>query len=215
MHVIFDIQHVGRPDKPGDMGASFDLDGDGVRGEDGEREVDLVRLYVAEAMLHARTLGHTVTTLMSGTYGQRHQTAVRIAYSDPTVQCVYLACHTNAGGGAYGLLRPDYRSPTGARLAERMADTLEALLPELSKVRVEPLYPDSSTAQRAGRDVSDAGKVGWWTRGWSCIDGVYSGPSNLCGILVEPFFIDSAVHRGFTTREGCARVGRALVEGIV
>lgn len=215
MHLIFDIQHAGRPDKPGDMGASFDLDGDGVRGEEGEREVDLVRLYVGEALTHARALGHTVTVLETGTYGQRHATAIRIAQTTPSVRCVYLACHTNAGGGSYGLLRPDHRSIAGARLAERAASVVAAQLPELTKVRVEPLYPDATTAAKAGRDVADAGKVGWWTRGWNCIDGIYAGPSNLCGVLVEPFFIDNAVHRALTTRIGCSRVGHALVEGVL
>lgn len=211
-HLILDIQHAGRPDKPGDMGASFDLDGDGVRGEEGEREVDLVRMYVAAARAHAEAAGHAITVLETGTYGQRHATAIRIARAAPSTRCVYLACHTNAGGGSYGLLRPDYRSVSGSRLAERLSGALRQIF-ELTKVRLDPLYPNAATAQKHGRDVSDAGKVGWWTRGWGCIDGIYSGPSNLCGVLVEPFFIDTLAHRVLTTSGGCTRIGRALAEG--
>ena len=212
-HLLFDIQHAGRPDRPGDMGAAYDLDGDGVTGERGEREVDLVRAYVAAAAAYARSLGHTVTVLETGTYGQRHATAIRIARAAPEVEHVYLACHTNAGGGSYGLVRPDYRSAGGLAAAERLAASLRTL-PALSKVRVEPLYPSAAAAAADGRDVSDAGKVGWWTRGWGCIEGIWSGPANLCGVLVEPFFIDTARHKPLMTAPGLVTVGQALVRGV-
>jgi|688.fasta_scaffold363157_2 hypothetical protein len=212
LHLLFDIQHAGRPDKPADMGAAFDLDGDGVTGENGEREVDLVRAYVAAAATCARSHGHRVTVLEAGTYGQRHAEAVRIAGADPMARCVYLACHTNAGGGTYGLLRPDYRSNGGLAVAERLAAGLRRL-PALSRVRIDPLYPDAATAGKAGRDVSNAGQIGWWTRGWGCIDGIYAGPANLSAVLVEPFFIDAPAHRPLMTPAGLATVGQAIVRG--
>lgn len=220
LHLILDIQHAGRPDKPGDMGAAFDLDGDGVVGENGEREVDLVRGYVAAATTYARQLGHRVSVLETGTYGQRHATAIRLAQGAPGVDHVYLACHVNAGGGSYGLLRPDYRSAAGAARAQALVVALSRLhelrhAGALPGCRVVPLYPSADRAAAAGRDVSDAAKAGWWTRGWGCIDGIYSGPSNLCGVLVEPGFIDSSAHRTLWTSDGLARIGRALVDGSV
>lgn len=213
IHLIVDIQHAGIPTRPGDMGATYDLDGDGVRGENGEREVDMVRAYAPVAADYVRARGHRATILETGTYGQRHATAIRIAQSDPSARCLYVASHLNAGGGRYGLLRPHYRSAGGAVAASIVGAMLSRRLPELSEVRLDPLYPDAATAGKAGRDVSDAGRVGWWTRGWSCIDGIWTGPANLVGILCEPFFIDSAAHRALTTRAGLVRVGEAIGEG--
>jgi len=220
MLLILDVQHTGRASRPGDMGAAYDLDSDGVAGEQGEREVDLVRGYVAAATTYARELGHRVTVLETGTYGQRHATAIRLAHGAPGVDHVYLACHVNAGGGAYGLLRPDYRSAAGAARAQALAVALSRLhelrhAGAMPGCRVVPLYPSADRAGAAGRDVSDAGKAGWWTRGWACLDGIYSGPSNLCGVLVEPGFIDSSAHRTLWTPDGLARIGRALVDGSV
>jgi hypothetical protein len=214
IHVVLDIQHAGNPARPTDMGASYDLDGDGVRGENGEREVDMVRGYVPAATDYLRALGHRVTILESGTYAARHATAIRIARADPAVPVLYAACHTNAGGGAYGLLRPDYRSRRGLSAAGAIGFALAEHLPELSTVRIEPLYPNAATAAAVGKDVSTAQKVAWWTRGWSCIDGIYSGPANLCGLLVEPAFLDSAAHRGLWTPDGLTRIGEAIASGI-
>ena len=216
-HLILDVQHAGRPSRPTDTGASYDLDGDGVRGENGEREVDLVEQYVAAAVERCAELGIGCTVLRVGEYGQRHEEAIRIARG-VSGRVAYLAAHLNAGGGAYGLVRPDHRSKLGATLAAAIAAGLSRL-PELHRpgglpgCRVEALYPSAAAAARAGRDVSTAAAVGWHTRGWSCIDGVFSGPANLAGVLVEPFFLDSPAHRALTTPEGLRRVGRAIVDG--
>lgn len=219
LHVILDIQHAGIPTRPGDMGASFDLDGDGVRGESGEREVDLVRVYTPAAATYVTTRGGRATVLESGTYGQRHATAVRIAQSDPSARCLYLANHTNAGGGRYGLLRPDARSRAGAAAAAALGAVLGRRLPELSEVRLDPLYPDAATAAKAGRKPfvrpDRTEDWGWWTRGYACIDGIFAGPANLTAVLVEPLFIDSAAHRALTTPAGLLRVGEALGEGAI
>jgi hypothetical protein len=212
--MIFDIQHAGRASKPTDMGAAFDLDGDGVRGEAGEREVDLVEGYVAAAVERCRELGIASTVLRSGEYGARHLEAIGIAKAT-SGRVAYAACHVNAGGGSYGLLRPDHRSGGGLALAKSIAGGLAAL-PEvsaLSRVRLDPLYPNGGAAMRAGRDTSTEALVAWWTRGWGTIDGIYAGPANLAGVLVEPFFIDSPAHRALATPAGLVRVGRAIVDG--
>ncbi len=213
--LILSIDHTGRPSRPGDMGAAYDLDGDGVRGEAGEREVDLVRGYVAEAREYAESLGIPVVLILdSGEYGARHLVAAAKAAEFPGYRWAYLACHTNAGGGSYGLVRPHYLSKAGASLASALCAELDRL-PEIAKVRTDPLYAGPNAAKMAGRDVSTADKIGWWTRGWSCIDGIYAGPANLAGVLVEPCFIDSPEHRPLTTPEGLTRIGRALVDGVV
>lgn len=210
--LILSIDHTGRPSRPGDMGAAYDLDGDGVKGENGEREVDLVLAYVAVARKYAESKGIRTVVLDDGEYGARHITAIAKAREFPTIRWAYLACHVNAGGGTYGLIRPDHRSHGGAALALSLALNLRA--PEIDRVRTDPLYPGANTAKMAGRDVSTPDKVGWWTRGWSCIDGIYAGPANLAGVLVEPFFLDSPEHRPLTTPEGLTRIGRLLVDGV-
>jgi hypothetical protein len=217
VHLVLDVQHAGRRSRPGDTGASFDLDGDGARGGQGEREVDLVEGYVAAAVERCAELGLGCTVLRSGEYGARHLEAARIARGAGGL-VAYLACHVNAGGGAYGLVRPDCRSDGGARLAASMALGLSRL-PELARpgglpgCRVEPLYPSARAAAADRREVSTPAAIGWWTRGWICVDGIYEGPSNLAGVLVEPLFIDSAAHRALTTTDGLRRVGRAIVDG--
>lgn len=215
--LILDIQHTGRKSKPGDLGAAYDLDSDGHPGEPGEREVDLVRGYVEAAFNYARTRKIPVHEFREGEYGERHEWAIDIARKDPGVRWAYLACHTNAGGGRYAFARPDYRSKGGEHLAVAVVNALKKL-PEIDLRRVEPLYPNGAVAnkERYGAvDTTTATGIAWWTRGWSCIDGIYAGPSNICGALVEPLFGDSPKHKPLTTPEGLARVGRALVDGVI
>lgn len=212
--LILDIQHANRASKPGDLGAAYDLDSDGHPGEPGEREVDLVRGYVAAAYAYANERDLHGVVLTEGEYEDRHWRAIKIARENPGIRWAYVAAHTNAGGGSYALVRPDHRSAAGARLAARVIVALEAL-PEIRGGRVDPLYPTKDAAFRDSRSVNTPDRIAWWTRGWSCIDGVYQGPSNLCGVLVEPFFGDSAAHKPLTTPEGLARVGRALVDGVI
>jgi len=212
MNLILDIQHTGRKSKPGDMGAAYDLDGDGVTGENGEREVDLVRGYTAAARDYALSLGWRVDVLDAGEYSERHHLAGQISKGGG--RTAYLACHVNAGRGSYGLVRPDYRSVGGFRLAEALAASLGTLTPEITRARIELLYPSKTAASAGLRDVSTADQVAWWTRGWGCIDGIYEGPAELCGCLVEPFFIDWPGHKSLTTPEGLIRLGRTLVEGV-
>ena len=215
--LILDIQHTGRKSKPGDLGAAYDLDSDGHPGEPGEREVDLVRGYVQAAYAYGDEVLVPVHVLDSGEYGARHERAIQIARMNPGFRWAYLACHTNAGGGRYAFARPDYRSKGGEHLAVAVVNALKKL-PEIDLRRVEPLYPNGAVAnkERYGAvDTTTATGIAWWTRGWSCIDGIYAGPSNLCGVLIEPFFGDSPAHKPLTTPEGLARVGRALVDGVI
>lgn len=185
---ILDIQHAGKPSRPNDMGAAYDIDGDGVTGEHGEREVDLVRAYVEVVTTNLERCGIEVRVLTTGEYGRRHVEAGSLARLWKG-KAVYCACHLNAGGGRYGLVRPDGRSQKGRLFASMMARHLQAV-PELNDVRIWPL---TST-----------------DRGWSCIDGIYAGPANLCGLLLEPYFLDGLTHRRLTTPQGTIEVGTAI-----
>ena len=191
MIVILDRQHAGKRSSPNDVGATFDLDGDGVRGEAGEREIDLTAGYIAAAAVSLRTTGHTVHLIDSGDYDERHLAAIKIAKAAPALRCAYIACHVNAGGGKYGLIEYDVRSIKGAQLADELAFALGML--EVGRGRTK------------GLGAAD--------RGWVCIGGIYAGPSNLSGVIYEPFFCDYVGHRPLMSPAGLVRVGHALADG--
>lgn len=183
MPVILDRQHRGRASKPKDAGAAFG----------GLVEADLVERYIAVAAAELRRLGHRVELLVDGEYGDRHRRANELARSSAE-RSAYVACHVNAGGGRYALVEHDARSKGGKAAAVVVADELTRLLaPEVNGGKVVPL---------------DAG-----TRGFSCIDGIYAGPGQLCAVLFEPGFIDTPSHAALWTTAGLSRVGLALAAG--
>ena len=59
--------------------------------------------------------------------------------------------------------------------------------------------------------------VGWTRRAFYCIKGIWKGPANISGVLLEPFFIDSklGVHDRYRTSEGLAELGAAIGAGAV
>lgn len=187
MLCILDRQHGATGRRTFAPGAAYDLDGDGVTGENGEREVDLVDAYFGHARAALERLGHEVLVLDTGDYGARHEQA--IAAAQDAARAVYVAGHVNAGGGRYALVRHDHRSDAGARLGRMVLRHLAAV-PELGDGRLWPLAPQD--------------------RGWSCVDGIYAGPAWLCGILLEPYFIDSKAHRRLSTAAGLLELGTAL-----
>lgn len=209
--LILDVQHDGRPSKPGDMGAAHDLNGNGVVGETGEREVDIVRGYTGALAALAQAQGIPCHILTTGEYNTRHLTAIGRARAAPEYRHAYLACHVNAGRGRYGLVRADYRSVGGKQLAEALAEPLRGLL---GGARTDPLYPTPLAAKGAGRDVGTHEKHAWWTRGWSCIDGIYAGPSNLSGVLLEPAFIDQPGHKPYLVASGWPILAEVLLRGL-
>jgi hypothetical protein len=54
-----------------------------------------------------------------------------------------------------------------------------------------------------------------WKRGFSTIKGIYSGPENISGICLEPFFIDRPEHQWLTSAQGGRAIADALVAGLV
>lgn len=191
--VVVDRQHVGKQDNLRDTGAQGDLDRDGKAGIL-EREAMLTALYGFHAEARLRELGHDVIPMSDGRYSERHARANAYAksYAGPVV---YIACHLNAGGGAYGACLHDQRSAGGKRLALAVADKLRASLPELVDVH-----------------TWGCGPTGDWTRAYSTIAGVYEGrPVGLC---FEPCFLDGAHSSGLLSSDGLRRIGSALADGI-
>lgn len=198
---ILDIQHTGRASRPGDMGAGADLDHDG-QVEPDEREVAIVRAYVDVARARLEGMGIEVLVLDQGEYSERHARAAAAAEARPRRdRAAYVACHLNAGQGDYGLVLYDHRSTGGRRLAESVAWELGAQLrPPLR--RVVTSWTGAPTQSPP------------YPRAWACLRGIYDGPAELVGVLVEPAFVDRPDHAPLTTGDGPRRIGEALALGV-
>lgn len=153
-------------------------------------EVNLTHAYIAAAKLALEAAGHVVVVLVTGTYDQRHAVAIRLAAEH--TEALYIQCHVNAGGGEYALVEYDRRSSAGRRAASSIARALG----ELAGVTVGQIRP---------LDSDD--------RGWTCIDDIWAAPT-MCGVLIEPGFIDSPEHAHLWTADGLRLVGAAIADGI-
>ena len=194
MHVIFDRQHYGKPNR-NDMGAGADLDQDG-KIEIHEQEASLTPFYIEGAREWLAAQGHTSVILDSGWYSSRHEEAVAIARK-LTCPVAYIACHLNAGGGSYASSFYDARSSGGKALAEHVTAAMsEASFPGVSKV-----------IHRA------AESTGTWRHAYNTIKGIYAGPANLSGLCFEPLFMDHTEHQKLLTEKGLQEIGRALARG--
>lgn len=177
--VILDRQHGFKSDV-------FDSGAVSVVPAPGARETDLTRAYIGYACARLDQLGVPWLVLSSGPYATRHELASKAAWGIKRV--AYIACHINAGGGQYGLVKHDSRSSGGKRLATALAD---ALLP-VKGIR------SSGVKVLTEKD-----------RGWVCLSGIFEVPST-CAALFEPYFIDHADHEHL--REG-EIIGMALADG--
>ena len=140
-----------------------------------------------------------VIWLVAGSYSARNKEANQIARDCPKKRVLYLALHVNAGGGAYAMAMHDAKSGGG----KAAAGVLAAHMGELENI--------SKSKVIACEDL------GWTRRAHYCIKGIYRGPANISGVLLEPFFIDSklGVHDRFRTSEGLAELGAAIGTGAV
>ena len=191
--IFLDRQHAGKPGrKVGDRGAQADLDGDG-KIEVHEREAMLTPSYLLHAETRLLELGHDVITLSDGWYSERHNRVNR--YSDAYSGAkVYIAAHLNAGGGDYGALFYDHRSSNGPKLAQKIALLMKHSFPELGGgVKIIPAKPND------------------WTRNALNTIGNVGSPVAIC---FEPCFIDTDSHQILLTKEGLARLGKVLADGI-
>lgn len=209
MMVVLDRQHAGKPGRgpgsgrPEDMGATMRRPP-----LPAWHEADLTLRYIEAArdalLLHDGIEVRIIDPLTNGprlSYGARQEMAKWWARKDAgmlldaPVPVVYVACHLNAGGGDYGMVGHDPRSSTGRDIARYVADQVEWRLP-VSRCRVEALE-------------------GRWARGLSCIEGIYSGPANIAGILYEPLFLDHPRHTAAIEAEGLRWAGLALASGLL
>lgn len=191
--VLLDRQHTGKPSLLRDLGAGGDLDHDG-RVSLEEQEAILTAQYALGAELRLRELGHDVIPISDGSYAARHARACDYARTYDG-RAYYVACHLNAGGGAYGACLYDARSRWGAGLAQAVAARLEAACPELVAVH-----------------AIGARSYGDWMRAYATIAGVFEGrPVGLC---YEPCFIDGPHAADLLSSAGLRRLGDALADGI-
>jgi len=119
MLVFLDRQHVGKPNKWNDSGATD---------EAGNLEVMLTARYIYWAEVRLRQLGVDVCILSDGGYYERHK-RVNDYTRDRERQACYVACHVNAGGGDYSVCFYDYRSTSaGKDLAREISKAVKPIV---------------------------------------------------------------------------------------
>jgi hypothetical protein len=211
--VIFDLQHSGKPRSLDERGAKADIDGDG-RISTWEREAELVPFYVAPATRYLAGRGHHVALEAFGDYHHRHERANQLARELEGVPVAYAACHLNAGGGRSAQLFYDGRSRSGPMLAAHLASELEEL-PEIRNGQAFASYRDPQPGAGPGENEWRGDTSKHWTWGaWSTIAGIYSGPANIAGVCLEPWFLDQPQHKALALGEGAERVGLAVGRGL-
>lgn len=195
--VIFDRQHYGKPGRR-DVGAHYDIDRDGKK-EVHEQEVHLTPLYSGPATEMLRARGHKVRHIDAGWYRTRHAEANALAWANRDVPVFYFAKHVNAGRGSYAAFIHDARSRGGRNLALELVTAFgEAGLP--------------AAGHRALARAATSTNA--WKRGFSTIQGIYSGPANICAVCFEPYFIDQPAHAELATVKGGKRIASALVVAV-
>ena len=195
--VILARQHG---DKPGrwDVGASCDIDGDGTIQPD-EQEVNITPGYIGAAVEQLSRTPHVIAEVWGlGPYSWQHERAAAIALRRPRVPVLYLACHANAGGGDAALVGADVRSGWGKVAAGLIADELGEL-PGIDEGQVLDLVQDAP--QRYRRNML------------ATIDGIFDGPPNLSGAIIEAGFLDQPKHAHLWTPQGLQAIGEAIARG--
>jgi N-acetylmuramoyl-L-alanine amidase len=182
--IYLDIQHIGKPNKRKDMGASI-----GDKPE--QTEAYWTSLYAFFCEMKLRELGHEVMRITDGIYSSRHS-RVNNYHSYREDQGVYISCHINAGGGDKGIMFYDYRSLRGKELAKCICTKLS----ELTQI--------STTKSIACRPED------WTKNAFNTIKGIQRPVAICC----EPFFIDNPRNQELLTFSNIKRVGELLAEGI-
>lgn len=161
----------------GDKGTGRDYDPGAVAVVDGVQVTERAQAEVYAAELRAALAGRGIEVIevpQGRGYAARHAWVLsdHEARGGAAVQAVYLQAHLNAGPAhtaQYGAVLYDARSTRGARLAAAIAGRLGDLHRSASR-RTVPVRPGE--------------------RGHSCVDGIFRGPASICGVVVEPYFID-------------------------
>lgn len=179
----------GQPTSHGpSSGAAADVDGDGEL----DQERDLARQYLAACVRRLAQYAIPCQPLDSGTYAERWAVAILWARANPAARVIYCDCHLNAGGGDRGEVFYDHRSPTGCFSAIRVAHHLAKAI--LTEAYNRPTSPGC--------------------RAHGPIAGILHGPENLCGILVEPYFLDGPRASSLLSPSGLVAIGMALGDGL-
>lgn len=188
LRVAVDVQHLYRPHLPNDQGSVYRLtDGSTVT------EGHAATMYAEAIAAHLRAAGAAVLTNpdLSGYYSARQRHASEWGAH------LYLACHVNAGGGAYALIE---HMPVEAMPGLAALDT-------------------SDLARRIGLGLSDqvAGIIGWrqvelapGARGRVCVAG-FTGPH----ALLEPFFGDNPQHQPLLAAPKLKLIGDVIGSAVV
>jgi hypothetical protein len=161
-------------------------------------EAVIVRSYAACIMAECHRVGLPVVVVPElGRYADRHAWVAHHLQDHGIGRAVYLQCHGNAGGGAYGLVEHDARSTRGAAVASSLAAALETGLGALVS---------GYTARTHGLAEGE--------RGITCIGAMYA-IRGVCGLILEPGFIDGAAHGQLWTPAGQTAIARAVVAGLL
>jgi hypothetical protein len=186
LRVAVDVQHLYKPvPHDHDRGTIFTL-ADGTK----VAEAQISTLYAQALIMWLHARGAVVlpnapsTGILIGTYTRRNLEANRWGAD------AYLACHVNAGNGAYCLNEYAAGTPGGA-LALAIGLALKDDFKELWDHRELPLVSGQ--------------------RGHVCI-GEFdrSRPA----VIVEPFFGDNPTHQGLIPAARLVQVGEAIGEGV-
>ena len=133
--VFLDRQHLGKPKKWRDLGASHD----------GVHETWCTSIYLHYCEWKLRESDIDVVLISDGWYGDR---AARVnQYAVGYNKSVYVAAHVNAGGGDYGTTFYDHRSTNGQRLATHINGRLHQWCDSLhNKTKQIAARPDDWTS---------------------------------------------------------------------
>ena len=162
------------------------------------REVDLVDLYFEAMQADLGTAGVKVRLVYAGSYRKRNARAKFIAAKNSDMRIVHCYGHVNSNNppGQYGAYFYHPKSRLGKLAAETIAAEFEGW-PEFDRVRVFS---------------ADYNK---WRNPYNVLRESYDAPPNLCGVLLEPYFIQHPKHLEFTTSDGARRVGSAIAAGLI
>jgi hypothetical protein len=183
LRVVVDVQHLYRSSHPNDRGTLFTL-------EDGTHvwEADAALVY-ADAIgdyLEARSVpvlrNDPIRGILVGFYSARNQAAAAWQAT------AYLACHLNAGHGAYSLLE----------VMEGRDDTLA-----LSIGQMLVTIPELQRFERRWLTTPDRGSV--------CIRFV---KESIPTVLCEPFFGDQPAHQPLLSFPRLRQVGETIAQGV-
>lgn len=185
LKVAVDVQHIYRPAKPGDHGSLYVLANGGKVWE------------ASAATTYATSLVHTLTDrgaavltndpargVLVGPYSRRNQEASTWAAH------LYLACHVNAGGGAYCLTEYMVGTP-GQPAGDAIGKAIVAAFPQLQGARCNPLVRGQ--------------------RGAVCIEGF---TRTRAALVLEPFFGDNPRCQDMLAGPALVELGQMIAAGI-